>query len=79
MISVTKVYRPREARKRKIELIWMNEKPLLRFCPSLRIWRSFAVLRRISLATLAQRLRQAQNDNWDVVGTRCFTTSHAGN
>jgi hypothetical protein len=44
----------------------MNDKPLLRFCPSLRVLRSFAVLRRFSLATLAQRLRQSQDDNLDV-------------
>jgi hypothetical protein len=40
----------------------INDKPHLRFCPMPRIWRSFAVLRRSSLATLAQRLRQAQDD-----------------
>jgi len=39
-----------------------NAGPLLRFCPSLRILRSFSVLRRLSLATLAQRLRQLQDD-----------------
>jgi len=40
-----------------------DDKPLRRFCPMPRIWRSFAVLRRLSLAMLAQRLRQAQDDN----------------
>ncbi len=55
----------------------MNDKPLLRFFPSLGILRSFAVLRRFSLATLAQRLRQSQDDNRDVGGTKMFfTTSH---
>jgi len=33
-----------------------------RFCPRRCRWRSFAVLRRSSLATLAQRLRQSQDD-----------------
>jgi hypothetical protein len=33
-----------------------------------RIWRSFAVLRRISLATLAQRLRQPQDDKIGDIG-----------
>ena len=35
--------------------IQANENLKLRFCPNLRILRSFAVLRRFSLATLAQR------------------------
>jgi hypothetical protein len=79
----------------------INDKPHLRFCPSLRILNyyfrktssaatifrrltaklleslglrakpalgSFAVLRRSSLAMLAQRLRQAQDDNLNVGG-----------
>jgi hypothetical protein len=41
-----------------------NDKFLPRFFPMPRIWRSFAVLRRTSLAVLAQRLRQAQDDKW---------------
>jgi hypothetical protein len=41
----------------------MNDQPLLRFCPMPRNLRSFAVLRRFSLATLAQRLRQSQDDS----------------
>jgi hypothetical protein len=56
----------------------INEKPHLRFCPKQRIWRSFAVLRRTSLATLAQRLRQAQDDNLFGCGTEIFTTSPDG-
>jgi hypothetical protein len=49
----------------KIELIESinHDEPLLRFCPMPRNLRSFAVLRRSSLAILAQRLRQAQDDN----------------
>ncbi|HSY47857.1 MAG TPA: hypothetical protein VLC46_03520, partial [Thermoanaerobaculia bacterium] len=38
------------------------EKPQFRSCPRRCHWRSFAVLRRISLAALAQRLRQSQDD-----------------
>jgi hypothetical protein len=41
-----------------------NDKPQLRFFPMQRILRSFAVLRRSSLAMLAQRLRQPQDDKW---------------
>jgi hypothetical protein len=59
------------ARKTKDRADLDNDKPLLRFCPMPRILRSFAVLRRSSLATLAQRLRQAQDDKW-ALGTRCF-------
>jgi hypothetical protein len=40
-----------------------------------RIWRSFAVLLRLSLATLAQRLRQAQDDKLFGCGTEIFTAS----
>ena len=46
----------------------ISDKPHLRFCPKPRIWRSFAVLRRGSLAALAQRLRQAQDDKLTTLG-----------
>ena len=55
----------------------INDKPHLRFCRMPRILRSFAVLRRTSLATLAQRLRQPQDDNW-AVGNGDFFTSAQG-
>jgi hypothetical protein len=65
------VHRPRDGSQTKDRADLANDKPLLRFCCMSRILRSFAVLRRSSLAMLAQRLRQAQDDNW-ALGTRCF-------
>jgi hypothetical protein len=66
VVSVTKIYRPGDGSHKEIMLTKSmnptNEKPLLRFCPKHRILRSFAVLRRFSLAALVRRLRQAQDD-----------------
>ena len=54
MVSLTKVYRPREARKRRVEVIWMNKTPAA-FLPQSAHMEILRRPARISLATLAQR------------------------
>jgi hypothetical protein len=54
-----------QKRGRVLSLIFLT-KTTFRSCPRRCHWRSFAVLRRISLAARAQRLRQSQDDKLPV-------------